>query len=143
VSSVGDSEGARRLSRTIRNGAGELDNVERMFRRALDRSESRGGAFALAQVLFRGTQIASVNRVEQQMRDLALPIQRHAEWVDSTEDELSDLERRIRQWAATNPESDDPTVSGPDASLIRYYPAPLSFEWRDLASRLRAYGAWF
>ena len=142
ASVIGDSAGARRLVRALQNGATEIDRTERSFRRSVDRSECRG-TFGLAERAFRSLQGQRTDRLEHRLRDLATAIEQHAVWVDDTERELHDLERRIRSWATSHPPSDDPTHTGPDASLIHYWPSPLSFEWRDLAARLRAYGAWF
>ena len=142
ASVIGDSAGARRMGRALRNGSSEIDRIEGKFRRAVDASECRG-AFGFAERTFRSFQSQRTNGVEFRMNDLATAVERHATWVDDTERELHDLERRIRRWAAAHPPSDDPTHVGPDASLIRYWPASLSFEWRDLAARLRAHGAWF
>lgn len=139
---IGDSAGARRMGRALRNGSGEIDRVEHSFQRAVDGSVSQG-VFGLAERAFRSLQSQRTNGLEHQMNDLAAALDRHAAWVDETERELRDLERRIRRWAAAHPRGNDPTSSAPNASLIQYWPAPLSFQWRDLAARLRAHGAWF
>jgi hypothetical protein len=75
------------------------------------------------------------------VRDLARALARHAEWIREREAELRSLEARIRHWAACHPPN--PADPFPDASLITYWPAPLSSEWDDLAARLRANGAYF
>jgi len=152
ASKIGDSAGSRRLARALRNGSDALDRAQRDFRREIDRSDNRG-RFHLAQLAFRSAQDLRGNLVERQMDTAASAISEHAKWVEDTEHELKDLERRIRNWAAANPAPTEQVAdvvgavvsakSGPDASLITYWPPHLSFEWRDLASRLRAHGAWF
>ena len=142
ASRVGDASGARRLGRALDGGAGELGRIERELDRAVSGSSCRGGF--IGEQARRVRALATLGgSVERRMRETAVVVRRHAEWVEETERELRDLERRIRFWAATHPAGDDPLSVEPDASLITYWPAPLSFEWRDLAARLRAHGVWF
>ena len=142
ASLVGDADGSMRYERILRDAASVLDDVQHDLRRAEGSSVSTSSGIAgLARNLQQ--RFSRSGRVEWDLRSLATAVGHHAQWVVDTENELRDLERRIRWWAQTHPPSDDPLSSEPDASLIHYWPPHLSLDWRELARRLRAHGAWF
>ena len=139
---VGDSGGSSRYATKLRNAAGAIDDAQRGLRNARSRSLSQGSFVARIDRTIRSGMGRS-DRVERDLRTLSSVVSSHSAWVIETENELRNLETRIRNWVAQHPVSVDPAAVGPDASLVTYWPSHLSFEWRDLAARLRAHGAWF
>jgi len=141
ASRIGDSDGARRLATSLRNGSYGLQDAAAALRRSMANSTSRSG-FNSAEGSGESSSGDASRRLSERMDDLSSVLRNHADWVEATEQELRSLEWRIRNWATAHPAAGDPLDATPNASLIRYWPYHLSFEWRDLNARLRAYGVY-
>lgn len=140
ASAIGDAHQVEHVANVFDEAARELVHVGR------DQASNLENAQWQAPVADRERSSAREQRSRaeqagQDLLDIARALRRHATWIRERESELRSLEARIRAWAAAHPP--DPTSPLPDASLITYWPPPLSTEWEDLASRLRANGAYF
>lgn len=140
VNPVGDAGAVAELADLFRREASGLGGLVGDALRHFESTEWVGRRSVLC-----GGQAARravvMERHRGELLSLASDLDAHAEWIRETIRELEGLERRIRVWADANPPM--PEVPGPDASLITWWPSYCSFDWRVLARRLWAAGAYF
>ncbi len=135
---IGDPVAVARLADQYRREAGRIDESFQHAWRHLNDIEWIGRRADTA----RGDMDVRRNEIAHylsELRSMARQLDDHAQWMAETIRELTDLENRIRAWAAGRPAG----LGVPDASLVGVYPSHCSFEWRALAQRLRAAGAAF
>ena len=137
---VGDPDAVQWLAGVYRDEARRIEEVSASAVSALADLEWVGRRATSTRERVRTRHDQVVAQVAE-LRSLARSLEAHAQWMRETIRELRDLEQRIREWASSHPPS--PERVGPDSSLIGAYPPDCSFEWRRLASRLRAAGAVF
>lgn len=138
--SLGDASAVERLANLYDNAASDLARIGRERAREIDGADWQApAAQRYRSAAHRRT--GDCDRNANEMQDMARSLRQHARWIRETEAELRNLERRIRSWAASHPPN--PADPAPDASLITWWPASLSPDWRSLAARLRANGAHF
>lgn len=135
---IGDPAAVSRLADQYRREAGRIDEAFYHAWRHLNDIEwiGRRADTARTDMDARRDEIA---HYLSELRAMARQLDDHARWMTETIRELTDLENRIRAWAAGRPAG----TGSPDAALIGAYPPFCSLEWRDLAHRLRAAGAAF
>lgn len=137
---IGDPEAVEQLADLYHREARRIDEVSASAVSALADLEWVGRRATSTRERVRSRHSEITAQVAE-LRSLARSLEAHAGWMRATIRELRDLEQRIRQWASNNPPS--PERVGPDSSLIGVYPPDCSFEWRQVAARLRAAGAIF
>ncbi len=132
---IGDPVAVARLADQYRREAGRIDQAFQHAWRHLNDIEWIGRRADMA----RGdmdVRRSEITHYLAELRSMARQLDDHAQWMAETIRELTDLENRVRGWAAGRPAG----VGAPDASLIGAFPPHCSFEWRALAQRLRAAG---
>lgn len=137
---IGDPDAVQQLADLYHREAKRIDAVSASAVSALADVEWVGRRAAATRERVRTRHFEIVAQVAE-LRSLARSLEAHAHWMRTTIRELRELESRIRLWASNNPPS--PERVGPDSSLIGVYPPDCSFEWRQVAGRLRAAGAVF
>lgn len=133
---VGDPVAVSRLADQYRREASRIDEAFRHAFRHLNDVDWVGNRADMARQEM-DTQRTRITGHLSELRSMARQLDDHAQWMTETIRELTELENRIRSWAAGRPAGSGP----PDASMIGAFPAHCSLEWRELAARLRAAGA--
>ncbi len=135
---IGDPVAVSQLADQYRREAGRIDEAFHHAWRHLNDIEWIGRRADTARTDM-DVRRNEVTHYLSELRAMARQLDDHAQWMTETIRELTDLENRIRSWAAGRPAGS----GSPDAALIGTYPSYCSLEWRDLAHRLRAAGAAF
>lgn len=134
---IGDPAAVSRLAAQYRQEAARIDESFQHAWRQLNDIDWIGNRANLASQEM-DSQRTQVTHQVGELRAMARQLDAHAQWMTNTIRELSDLEQRIRAWAAGRPAGS----GAPDASLIGHYPPYCSLEWREVAATLRAAGVW-
>jgi hypothetical protein len=141
ASPIGDAEAVDRCARAFQRGAERLHELGDGEVGSFNHASWRGPRADRSRHLARERR-EQLRRSAVELQQVADQLRRHASWIRQREDQLRRLERRIRQWALAHPHRPDQPWRA-DASLIRWWPPPMSEEWEQLSTRLRSHGAVF
>jgi hypothetical protein len=137
---IGDAHQVERVAGAYDDAAHEIAHIGRQRESEIERADWEAPSADRHRSAARERRRACEHAANE-MQEVARALRRHAAWIRERESELRSLEARIRAWAAAHPPN--PADPFPDASLITYWPPPLSPDWESLAARLRANGVYF